>query len=268
MPPGPLYNWICVAHSVCDILSHAAQIRAAQLASAANSARTPRDSLPRRTRPQDGRETKVLNEDHSQSVGQQQFARTSALRDEAVFPNNLSGGTPLTPQSSTGTSDFPSPAAQGSIATGVRDATLGEVTPETVTQLLAPTDAVPHVPTSSTHDIAASNSVIMMSSEDPSREVLEAAMARESSPVIGTTSEVPAHDVPATTGVPEVAATACPRFGLLRFVTLSALSGSQSPHPCHPATCNPPGYPLRALDGSSTTEVSQPHSDTELLLSS
>ncbi|KAI0702671.1 ABC1 family-domain-containing protein [Earliella scabrosa] len=32
MPPGPAYNWLCVAHSVCDILSHAAQIRAAQLA--------------------------------------------------------------------------------------------------------------------------------------------------------------------------------------------------------------------------------------------
>ena len=32
MPPGPAYNRLCVAHSVCDILSHAAQIRAAQLA--------------------------------------------------------------------------------------------------------------------------------------------------------------------------------------------------------------------------------------------
>ena len=32
MPPGPAYNWLCVASSVCDILSHSAQIRAAQLA--------------------------------------------------------------------------------------------------------------------------------------------------------------------------------------------------------------------------------------------
>lgn len=32
MPPGPAYNWLCVAHSVCDVLSHAAQIRVAQLA--------------------------------------------------------------------------------------------------------------------------------------------------------------------------------------------------------------------------------------------
>lgn len=31
MPPGPAYNWFCVAHSIYDILSHAAQIRAAQV---------------------------------------------------------------------------------------------------------------------------------------------------------------------------------------------------------------------------------------------
>ncbi|KAI0641029.1 ABC1 family-domain-containing protein [Trametes meyenii] len=34
MAPGPAYNWLCVASSVCDILSHAAQIRAAQLSRA------------------------------------------------------------------------------------------------------------------------------------------------------------------------------------------------------------------------------------------
>lgn len=32
MPPGPVYNWLCVAHSVVDILSRAAQIKATQLA--------------------------------------------------------------------------------------------------------------------------------------------------------------------------------------------------------------------------------------------
>ncbi|TFY70715.1 hypothetical protein EVG20_g2292 [Dentipellis fragilis] len=31
MPPGPLYNWLTVAHSVADILEHAAQYRTAQL---------------------------------------------------------------------------------------------------------------------------------------------------------------------------------------------------------------------------------------------
>lgn len=30
MPPGPAYNWYCVAHGVFDILSRAAQIRAVQ----------------------------------------------------------------------------------------------------------------------------------------------------------------------------------------------------------------------------------------------
>lgn len=33
MPPGPGYNWLCVALSVADILSHAARIKAGQLAS-------------------------------------------------------------------------------------------------------------------------------------------------------------------------------------------------------------------------------------------
>lgn len=31
MPPGPLYNWLCVLHSVSEIVSHAAAIRATQL---------------------------------------------------------------------------------------------------------------------------------------------------------------------------------------------------------------------------------------------
>lgn len=32
MPPGPAYNWLCVLHSVGDVLYHAAQIRATQVA--------------------------------------------------------------------------------------------------------------------------------------------------------------------------------------------------------------------------------------------
>jgi len=31
MPPGPAYNWLCVVHSVAEILAHAARYRAAQL---------------------------------------------------------------------------------------------------------------------------------------------------------------------------------------------------------------------------------------------
>lgn len=32
MPPGPVYNWLCVAHSVVDILSIAMRLRAEQVA--------------------------------------------------------------------------------------------------------------------------------------------------------------------------------------------------------------------------------------------
>lgn len=37
MPPGPLYNWLAIAHSVVDILEHAAQLRCQQLAQAGSS---------------------------------------------------------------------------------------------------------------------------------------------------------------------------------------------------------------------------------------
>jgi len=30
MPPGPVYNWLCVLHSAAEILGHAARYRAAQ----------------------------------------------------------------------------------------------------------------------------------------------------------------------------------------------------------------------------------------------
>jgi len=29
--PGPIYNWFCVAHSIADVLSNAAAIRASQV---------------------------------------------------------------------------------------------------------------------------------------------------------------------------------------------------------------------------------------------
>ena len=34
MPPSPLYNWLCVLHSASEIISHAATIRAGQIARA------------------------------------------------------------------------------------------------------------------------------------------------------------------------------------------------------------------------------------------
>lgn len=47
MPPGPAYNWLCVAHSVCQVLENAAQYRASQLV------RTSTASQPKNTRPKD-----------------------------------------------------------------------------------------------------------------------------------------------------------------------------------------------------------------------
>ena len=38
MPPNPLYGWACVAHSIAEILSHAAEIRARQAAVARTTA--------------------------------------------------------------------------------------------------------------------------------------------------------------------------------------------------------------------------------------
>ncbi|KAJ6501813.1 ABC1-domain-containing protein [Mycena vulgaris] len=42
MPPGPAFNWLCVASSACDILVHVARIRASQIASEGALANTAR----------------------------------------------------------------------------------------------------------------------------------------------------------------------------------------------------------------------------------
>jgi len=46
--PGPIYNWLCVAHSIVDVLSNAAVIRASQVYPRTVSAAVPRN-LKRRT---------------------------------------------------------------------------------------------------------------------------------------------------------------------------------------------------------------------------
>ena len=51
MPPGPAYNWLCVVHSVAEILAHAARYRAAQLSPSSLS--TAHASLTRKKRPVD-----------------------------------------------------------------------------------------------------------------------------------------------------------------------------------------------------------------------
>ena len=51
MPPGPAYNWLCVVHSVAEILAHAARYRAAQLSPSSLS--TAHASVTRKKRPGD-----------------------------------------------------------------------------------------------------------------------------------------------------------------------------------------------------------------------
>lgn len=46
--PGPIYNWFCVAHSIVDVLSNAAAIRASQVYPRTTSAAIQRN-LKRRT---------------------------------------------------------------------------------------------------------------------------------------------------------------------------------------------------------------------------
>jgi len=46
--PGPIYNWFCVAHSIVDVLSNAAAIRASQVYPRTASAAVQRN-LKRRT---------------------------------------------------------------------------------------------------------------------------------------------------------------------------------------------------------------------------
>ena len=51
MPPGPAYNWLCVVHSVAEILAHAGRYRAAQITPSSLSAG--HASVTRKKRPGD-----------------------------------------------------------------------------------------------------------------------------------------------------------------------------------------------------------------------
>lgn len=69
MPPGPAYNWLCVAHSVYQVLENAAQYRASQLA------RTSAASQPKTARP-----TEVVEEDE-EAYEVHGYAKPSALTE-------------------------------------------------------------------------------------------------------------------------------------------------------------------------------------------
>lgn len=255
MPPGPLYNWLCVAHSVCDVLSHAAYIRAAQVASVSNAAGSSKNDLLRAARPQEmpvrvshetagGKSvhTAIPEKDHSVASTASQAPAASVAsvagaqqdgevihREETVYmrrhrgdlmgtrpqpvhrpalqPDFAQSSSPVEQRSSISSSPpFGSPSSvtqeqhtSPSLATA-RETSSVSPTPQPTFH-----EPVPHVSTTSTQNAIANNSLIMMSAEDPSREVLDKALAKEASPVIGTTSEVPAHDVPSMTGAPELA---------------------------------------------------------------
>ena len=49
--PGPIYNWFCVAHSIADVLSTAAAIRASQVYPRTASAAVQRNLKRRTARP-------------------------------------------------------------------------------------------------------------------------------------------------------------------------------------------------------------------------
>ena len=259
MPPGPLYNWLCVAHSVCDILSHAAQIRAAQVASATNTSLYSRYDRSGAAKPQEtplgglhdirheiagGKPVHTAVPDNNLSlestasqvpvssvasvVGTKEDGEViqreetehmrrprgdlvstrlqpmhrPALQDDDARPCS-SVETPLAPFASSSSPSTLSTAPEQHTPPGL--ATVGETNSPSPTPQPTFHDPVPHVSTTSMQHALSNNSAIMMSAEDPSREVLDRALAKEASPVIGSTSEVPAHDVPSMTGAPEPA---------------------------------------------------------------
>ncbi|EPS99258.1 hypothetical protein FOMPIDRAFT_161122, partial [Fomitopsis schrenkii] len=258
MPPGPLYNWLCVAHAVCDVLSHAAQIRAAQAASVSYATGFSVNDRSRTARPREtlgaepacvpsagslgGKSVHSEKERPSATTVPQASLAAGILgiditTDEEVVRNEEteyirrhgahSVSTTVQPVHPPALQDgltrswprFEEPLAPSAPASaqGVSSAILEQHTspgPATTTASSSIPQTTFHSPVShastSTQRVSASDSVVMMTAEDPSREVLGEALAQEASPVIGTTSEVPAHEVPSITGIPEPAEPSTP----------------------------------------------------------
>ena len=85
MPPGPAYNWLCVASSVCNILSHAAHIRAAQLARAGQAV-TQAELLSRRRK---GDESYPYERSHVTEIRFAEGAELEATREPASKPPDV-----------------------------------------------------------------------------------------------------------------------------------------------------------------------------------
>ena len=78
MPPGPVYNWLCVLHSTAEILSHAARHRATQI--------VPRSTSPLNSRKRRRTEETVdilVRVDHARSAekssGHEPFVNSSSI---------------------------------------------------------------------------------------------------------------------------------------------------------------------------------------------
>ena len=67
--PGPVYNWFCVAHSIVDVLSKAAAIRASQVYPHAPSAVVQRNLKRKTTRPIDPKDEEPELRDPSYALG-------------------------------------------------------------------------------------------------------------------------------------------------------------------------------------------------------
>lgn len=90
MPPGPLYNWLCVLHSASEILAHAAAIRASQLAevNAAVSSQIRRTSRERIGKQSVTVEQELTNRrKNAESAAEDQRLTTDVSRDVGVTKN-------------------------------------------------------------------------------------------------------------------------------------------------------------------------------------
>lgn len=199
MPPGPLYHWLCVAHAVCDVLSHAAHIRATQAASSipvndwSRAARP--EPVPDELRGKLEKQRSLLSavlQASAADLGTEGAVRKEVRRHQShpVATKIQSSNLPAL-HDELALSQAP---VEEAIAPPLPAFTRGVSFPileqNTLTQ-----QPIFHAPTSTQHT-PSSNSVMMISEEDPSRERLNRAMAHEASPV---TAEVSANDIPSLT---------------------------------------------------------------------
>ncbi|KAI0334215.1 ABC1-domain-containing protein [Cubamyces sp. BRFM 1775] len=191
MPPGPAYNWLCVASSVCNILSHAAHIRAAQLARAGQTV-TQAELLSRRRK---GDESYPYERSHITEIRFAEDGELEATREPASTPN-------VTPVSSE------PPQAQQPIAPATLVAPVAESEPSASTRLhetVAPSPA-----TTASSDVITHPSPTLESTYAPLKINIEADATprkpEQDHPVQPEPVASPSvGDVAASTGMPDPA---------------------------------------------------------------